>query len=398
MNAVRLLFASAVALAVFAPVASAEEVVLRSGARYDARSVEILPGATVGEGSVRFSFVMGQGGGTMTLPFDRIEPSNLFGLVISRTNFSDPKAHLELARFALARGLLGEAENRFRRAATLDASLVPERDAGLATIRRLRSEQALAVAEADHARGRSDLALTGAQAVLGSAEPGSPVASKAAGIVDLARRVVERDKRRLEAQEAARLVAAAEAQRSAFETALSRADAAIVAAVKERARVGDPDLSATSAIRALEGAEPRLREGRRLLATAAANAGDRHAEVAARDKEALALLVATDLDLADLHRLARRFERARDFLRAAQALDPQEPRIREIRALIEQDLRTPVYPDPEYYPQSGYYLPPVVTSRYPYPYPFGSTYRSGSYVPGTFRGTWGSSFRWRFHW
>jgi hypothetical protein len=397
MKPVRTLFAGLLAAAAFAPAASAEEVVLRSGARYEAKTVEILPGATAGEGNVRFSFVMGKGGGTMTVPFDRLEPRNLFGLVLSRTGASDAKGQLALARFALARGLFAEAEDRFRRAATLDATLVPDRDAGLAAIRAARNQQALAAAESDLKRGRSDLALGKAQDVLARSEPGSDVAARAAGIVDLATRVLERDKKRLAEQAAVAAAAAQAAQGAAFDSAIARADAAILAGVKERAKVADPGLSAAGATRALEVAEARIREGRRLLQGAFANAGERLADVEARDKEALELLVATDLDLADLHRQARRFDRARDFLRAAQALEPANPRVREIRDLIEQDLRTPppYYPDPDEVPSVLYY--PSFGTTIPYSYPYGSIRRSG-YSSFHGYGRWGDHFRWRLRW
>jgi len=330
--------------------AFAEEIVLVTGTRYEASEVKLLPGAAGSEGSVQFAFTAQPGRGLVTLPFERVEARSLFGLAVARADAKDPQAQLGLARFALARGLLGEATYRFRRAADMDKALGPERDAGLALVRDAQGDRQLVDAEGDLRRGRSDLALTKAHEVELHASPGSALAARASGIAELATRVIDRDRVQRDAEVAKRAEAAVAAQDAAYLSGITRADRACVSAVKERARASDPALSHGEALKALTSAEAQLREGRRLLAVVRPVAPAHVAEIDGRDQEAFRLLVATTLDVADLYRTDRRFERARDYLRAAQILDPENARITEIRNLIEQDLHAPpVYPPPDDY-------------------------------------------------
>jgi|GEM_PF-6977867 len=380
MKVARFVLFGAVLAVALAPVARAEEVVLRSGTRYDATHVQLLPGTAPGTGRVRFSFAVGAGRGTVELPYERLDPVNLFGLAISRTDPKDPRGQLALAQFARDRGLLGEAEARYRRAATLDPALVAERDAGLLAVRTQRAEAALLVAEAEVKRGRSDLALPRIDEVLTDAPVGSPLAERAAGLRTLAAKVVERDRARRAAEDAARSAAATDAAAARLASSLARAEDAVAGAAKERARVADPNLPVAAAQKSLELAETRLREARRQLSVARSVAGARGDDVEARDREAFALLVATQLDLAEIHRQGRRFDRARDYLRAAQVLDPENPRIKEIHDRVDQDLRTP--------PQEE----PAPVSPYWWYGPFAPWPGSGGYggvrTGGSYRGRW----------
>ena len=116
MKPTRSLPAGLVLLALALPgLASAEDIVLATGTRYDATDVKLLPDAAGTGGSVQFAFRAQAGRGLVTLPYDRIEAHSLFDLAVARADASDPKAQLGLARLALARGLLGESTYRFRR-------------------------------------------------------------------------------------------------------------------------------------------------------------------------------------------------------------------------------------------------------------------------------------------
>ncbi len=386
------LAASALSAVFLARAASAEEVVLSSGARYEASEVVLL------ENAVRFTFHPGGGSATVTFPFERIEPHNLFGLLLARTPANDPAAQLRLARFALDRGLLADATYRFRRAAQMDALLAPERDAGLAAVARAEAERVLSEAENDLRRGRSDLALAKAKDVLKRVPPDSDLAAKANGLADLAGKVIDRDRARLEAEAKAKGAAAAAAAEEAFRAALARADKTILSAVERRQKAADPNLGGSSAVRTLESAETQFREGRRLLALARALAGVRADEVDARDKDALGLLVATHLDLADLYRRQRRFSKALDRVRAVLVLDPENSRALDLQARIDEDLRTPVYPPPDFYP----YEPALIFDS---GYGFGTPCPGYRWSPGFYRGSrwsglswsgshWGFRFRW----
>lgn len=358
-----------------AGLASAEEIRLRSGTRYDATDVSLRPGAAPGTGRVRFSFVIGAGRGTVELPYERIEPVSLFGLALARTAPDDAEGQLALADLARGLGLFTQAEQRYRRAADLDATRGPARDAGLLALVLSKAETALAAAEAEIKRGRSDVAIVRTREVLASLPSDDPAAGplreRAQSLHSLAASVADRDLERRAAEDAARTVAAAQAASAALAAATTRAEAALASAVADRGRVADPNTAAPTAQRLLEGAEARLREARRQLDVALRVAPPpARADLEARDRDVLALLVATQLDLAELHRQGRRFGRARDFLRAAQVLDPENPRIREIHERIEQDLRQPP-PDAE--PVYRYRVPGVLWRGPIAPWPDGWT-------------------------
>jgi tetratricopeptide (TPR) repeat protein len=396
------------AAAALAPCASAEEVRLISGTRYEASDVTLVPGKLAGTGDVKFTFYVGTGRATVSIPYSRVEASNLFDLLFLRTSPDDAGAQLTLARFALDRGLLREAERCFAKAATIDPTLAAERDAGLASIEVARAEKALTAAEADLKRGRGDLAIEKARAIAAKAPPDSIVAARAAALVDLASRVVDRDRKRAEAEEAERTAAAAAAHAAAIDSALARVDIVATAGVKERSRASDPDLRFEDAVRALESAAARFREARRLLTTMMPTAGTRMNEFTARDNDVLGFLVTTNLDLADMHRQARRFDRARDYLRAAQVLEPENPRIKDVRDLIETDLHTPVPVAPDEYYEPGFldvtygYYPTILSGSYYRPYfgscGFGHGHFGGSHCHSSWaHGSWGN-VRWGFHW
>jgi tetratricopeptide (TPR) repeat protein len=317
--------------------AAAEEIVLASGTRYDATDVAIV-GKTV-----RFTFHVGGGRATVTLPFERIEPRSLFWLVAARTG-RDPESQLTLGWFALEQRLLPEAASRFRKAAEGDPTLSARRDEGLAAIARVEMERLLAAAENDLRRGRFDAGSEKASRVRAAAEPGSDLATRAQGLLDLARRVEESEGRRLEAEAKARAQAQTAAENAALDAALERADKAALSAIEKRNRVSVPGLSLSRVRSELEGAEALLREARRLLDGALDLAPARREEVVARDAAALELLVATHLDLCDLHRQESRWTKAREHVRAALVLDPDNARAIEAQRLIEEALRAPPVP------------------------------------------------------
>ena len=386
-----------VAAPVLAPVALAEEVVTASGTRYEATDVVLL------EDGVRFTFYVGDGRATVTLPFDRLSAQNLLDLLAARAPAKDAQAQLRVAKVALARGLLPAAAARFKRAAQLDPALAGERDLGLAAIQDAETAALLADAEREVRRGRNDLAVEKARRAAARSPEGSPLRAKAEGILDLAGRLADRDRERAAKAAAENTAVAVAAEKAAFDASLRAADKALAAALGHRGRAADPDVSATQARLSLELADGQLREARRLLAVAATSPAARLPEVDARDQDALGLLIANHLDLADLYRVVRRFDKARDRVRAVLVLDPQNSRAQTTSDRIEQDARIPVpppYDDPYYDPgfSVGYALPGVpYVRRYsmPYsPYPYYSPYyRSSSWL----RGGWGGgSFSWRW--
>jgi tetratricopeptide (TPR) repeat protein len=359
-----------------APSAFGEEVVLKSGTRYDASVVDVLPGADATQGDVRFTVLIGSGAATLVLPYDRIDPESLLGLVAARTDLTKGAGHLALARLALSRGLYARATASFRRAAELDPALAGERDAGIVAIRDDLAKRALVEAEADMKRGRSDMALEKARAVAVGRAADDPIAVRARGVAELAERLVERERTQREAKVAAETKAAAEISARLLESTLARVDELAQGAVLERERASDPDLSGPHVLRALEAAEGRLKEARRLLASLDNVPAEAQAEVTSRDDEIVQILVDDYLDLADLHRVTRRFDRARAYARAAGILAPDDVRVRDVRDRIDRDAAAP--PPEEYYPENygygwgGYayrlglgWPGVVVTRRYP---------------------------------
>jgi hypothetical protein len=374
--------------------AAAEEVLLASGTRYDATEVVL-----VGEAQVRFTFRVGSGTATVTMPWERLDPWSAFALRAARTASGDARGQAALARFALERGLPQEATRRWEKAAALDPALAAERDAGLVAVRDAGLLAALDAAALDVKRGRGDLALGKARDVLAKATPGSVPAQRATSLVELAESVAARDAARRAAAERERADAAEKARSETLSAALARSDRFVRSAVEQRERAADPQVSASSAVAALERAETALREARQSLEVALEAAGDRRPEVEPRDREAFALLLATHVDLADLYRQERRFDRARDRLRAAMVLAPDDVRAREVRDLLERDLREPPpRPDPwddPYVPAfrsvwvGGPFLSsPVVVGR-----PYGGPYRH-RFVGGYSGSGWSFRLRW----
>lgn len=419
--------AALAAIVAWAPAARAEDVVTTSGARYDARDLVWTDGDATTDGRLKFTYAVGGGSVTLELPMSRIDAWSLLALKSARMSTKDGKASIALAKFALAHGLPTEAERRFRRAVVLDPSLTAERDAGLRAIQDFAGAKLLVQAEIDLKRGRSDLAFATANDVAAKADPAGTLVGRATTLAALASRMLDTDRARRAAQAKAQAEAADVAREASLVSGIARADKAVNGAIAERTKAGDPGLSVVEATRSLESADAQLREGRRVLASVRSSAGVRIAEVDGRDKEARAMLVATDLDLAEIHRQQRRFDRARDFLRAAQILDPDNVRVKEIRDLIERDLATPplqerppydpfvssvvyggTYHGSSYYGgyggYGGSYARPraYVTPRFPYGGGFGAGYGSGhrsyfggGYSPGWNWGSGGLVFR--FH-
>ena len=328
------------------PPASAEEVVTATGTHYDARDVVLL------EDGVRFTFDVGVGRATLTLPFDRISGQNLLDLMAARAPSHDGQAQLRVAKVALARGLLPAAAARFRRAAQVDPSLAGERDLGVAAVPDAETAAILVQAEAEVRRGRNDLAVDQAKRAIERSSEGSPLRAKAEGLLDLAGRLADRDRERAARAAAEKTAKAQAAERSAFEATLRAADHAIAAALGHRTRAADPDVSAPQARQSLELADAQIREARRLLTVARDNPAAHPGEVDARERDAAGLLMANHLDLADLYRVERRFDKARDRVRAVLVMDPQNSRAQTTSDRIEQDARVPV--QPTYEPEPFY--------------------------------------------
>lgn len=347
----------------FSPAARAEGIVLVSGTTYDAHDVTML------DKDVRFSYSVGGGHATVVVPFERIDARNLVGLLTVRANAADGKAQLAIARVALSRGLLPEAAARFRRAALLDPALAPARDEGLAAIGDAETDALLKSAEQDVRLGRTDLAGPKAKEAAARAKPGSPLALRAAGILDLATRLADRDRERAKARILAQEQAAIDAAQANLDANVSAADTSILSAVAKRAKAADPGLSAAEAIRQLEAADVLLRDGRRSLSNARPLAGEHVQEIDKRDADALSILVANHLDLADLYRQGGRFDRARDRVRSALLLDPQNTRAQQTTDRIEADLHAP--------PQQA---------------PYDPFYGGGGYAPLIYSETYGSGF------
>ena len=374
-----------------APSARAEDVVTVSGARYAAHDVVLL------DDGVRFTFEVGAGRATLTLPFDRISGQNLLDLLAARAPSHDGQAQLRVAKVALARGLLPAAAARFRRAAQVDPSLAGERDLGLAAVQDAETAAILAEAETEVRRGRNDLALDKARRAVERTVEGSPLRARALGIVDLAGRLADRDRERVAKAAADKTAKQQAAEVAAFEASLRGAEKAIGAALGHRGRAADPDVSATQARQSLELADTQIREARRLLGVARDNPAARLPEVDARDRDAVGLLIANHLDLADLYRAERRFDKARDRVRAVLVMDPQNARAQTTSDRIEQDARVPVPPpyDPDGYFAGydsgyslGYALPGVpYVRRYTNvvsPYPYVSPYFRSNWLRGGF--------------
>jgi hypothetical protein len=186
VSALAAVFVASLAVAALSPDASAEEVVLVSGARYPATQVE------VDEDRVTFTANLGSGDATLTVPTSFVDPLCLYGLVHARTKPNDAIGQLRLGKLALGRGRADVARERFERAAALDPTLaeICELALGLAVASETRA--ALAEAERLLRAGLYAAATAEASRALALATPGTPEAEKAAALERLARRLAAR--------------------------------------------------------------------------------------------------------------------------------------------------------------------------------------------------------------
>lgn len=392
----RLLVALLLACAL-APAAAAETVRLADGKALEVESVAFRDD--------HIEVAMQRDGGTarIVLRFEKLDAADILPLWDRLHDHEDAAAILASADLALRLGLHGEAANRFEVASRLNPDLMPQRDAGLARIRALEADAA--VADVEH-RVREGQDLRGAVTLARALLEDSPTDA-----------LPEKQRRRIEALAAlAEKLAAREAAREAKAAGPvpeptsdpappAPQDAAPVepaadgalAAIRHRigAFVVRADLARESAasvtitnrqsIRHLETAADAYLLARRMVREAPAHLAEALALIG--DDLRLAL-VTTYLDLADLYRQEGRFDEARARVRAALILDPGNEHAWEQRRLIEDDLRSPPLPlEAERVPMVGFTywrgVPGYPCRRcwgYPRPVPYGGVSYFGSRV------------------
>ncbi|MDJ0974606.1 MAG: hypothetical protein QNJ98_09120 [Planctomycetota bacterium] len=366
-------------LLLLAPPAEAETLVLKSGKKVKAASVELEDDAVVATLHVD--------GGTAIVRyrFDRLEPFHLIDLlerrlIVGQDAKADGAAALQIAAIAKRHGLLDEAVVWLSRAAEIDPALVPKRDAGLETIRTARVNGAFGVLE-DLMRAKQPEKLIDAADEVLAGELGlllTPAEALRVGALrGLAVKLAAKGKAPVPAAAApaapAGLAPAAGLDAKTVK-ALDRVDAALGKATAARDKATDPGISNVRARKLLETGAKSLLDARRLLRELAAPLPAPALDRAIAVDEAL---ITTWLDVAELYHEANRFQTARRFLRAARLLDPENERARE----IEIKLETPRPVEPPYEPTTLDYLyyPSGYTLWGGAPYRYRSTYlRYGS--------------------
>jgi hypothetical protein len=127
---------------------------------------------------------------------------------------------------------------------------------------------------------------------------------------------------------------------------LETLDPLLAKARRAREAAADPDISGEHARRHLEVAGRALLDARRALSALSLPLPDPLAELAHRIRT---LLVATFLDVAELHRDALDLESARRWLRAARVLNPESPRAAELQRAIDDDRAQGLFEPPPWY-------------------------------------------------
>ncbi len=381
----------AVLVGAFAGQGRAETVRLKSGAAYEAHSLEVKGERLV----LRLS--LGAGTGTASFPFASIHAGDLARILAARLAADDAPGQLRIARLALEAGRYAEAVERAQRAAMLDPLLGAGSTEVLGAVRAAQAGAALVEIELDLRLGRPLAARERAWALL---EAGVPVtapeleAAKARLLLALAEAA-------LAPQQAAEAPVEAPPEPlgpqgapppgiAAPPSAWTDALALQARALETRTQAADPALAAPQREALLSGAAVDLLDARRLLLALPTTAAP---DLGARLESLRGLLVATWLDLADLARGAGQPEIALDRVQAALVLDPEHPRAWELRRWIEGDLSAAFLTGP--LEPSVWFSPGYFSSGY-----FGSGFLSsgpgfGSCAPCA--GPYASGFRLHLH-
>jgi tetratricopeptide (TPR) repeat protein len=313
----------------------AETVRLKSGAAYEASSVEVKGERLV----LRLS--LGAGTGTASFPFASIHAGDLARILAARLAPDDAPGQLRIARLALEAGRYAEAFERAQRAAMLDPLLGAGSTEVLAGIRAAQAREALVEIELDLRLGH---ALAARERALALLEAGVPVlppeleAAMARLLLSLAEAVLappmpaDAPPALLEADPA--LPPGMAAPSSAWTDAVALQERGLAA----RMQAADPALAAPQREVLLSEAAVDLLDARRLLLALPTTAAP---DLGARLERLRELLVATWLDLADLARGAGQPGVALDRVQAALVLDPEHPRAWELRRWIEGICRRP---------------------------------------------------------
>jgi len=374
MDARLLLLAVGLLLGVAAaPAAQAETVRLRSGKRLEAASVVFR------DGKIEATLVRDGGIARVLLRFDQLAEDDLLPLW-DRTHAADDAAlALAGAEFALGLGRRAEAVRRYEAAARLDTSFAAKRDAGLGRVRRLEAEDAMRDLEDRVRRGadpRGAVVLSEALLEGPHAAALDPKQTRRIRILgSLALRLAQREVVRATKADSVGASASASAGTPAAAVAPPAApaqepvvpamgDAALavirdrvgafaVRAADAREAAADPKVGPRRALELLRGAADAYQLARRLVREAP---GALAAELGELGDDLRLALVATYLDLADLHRQEGQFEQARAHVRAALILDPGNEEAWSQRRLIEDDLaREPTPYDDAYRPAVEFY-------------------------------------------
>jgi|GEM_PF-5746702 len=328
----------------------AETVRLKSGAAYEAASVEVKGESLV----LRLS--LGLGTGTASFPFASIQAGDLARILAARLAPDDAPGQLRIARLALEAGRYAEAAERAQRAALLDPILGAGSTEVLGGIRAAQAGEALVEIELDLRLRHPLAARERARALLEAGVPVVPPeleAAKARLLLGLAEAALVPPAPAVAPPPIAAPPPGIAAPASAWSDAVALQGRALAA----RMQAADPALAAPQRETLLAAAAIDLLDARRLLLALPTNAAP---DLGARLERLRELLVATWLDLADLARGAGQPAVALDRVQAALVLEPEHARAWELRRWIEGDLSGAFAfapPEPPVWFSPGYFFP-----------------------------------------
>lgn len=319
-RAARLLAATAVFAALAAP-AAAEDILLEDGTVYAGTVKEL------GTKEVTFELRM-KGGATVTmkLPAARFDAAWLYGLLDAQAG-QDARAHVDLAVWAVERGLFSRAKAQMLKAEELDPAFVAGlREGKFPEIRDGIATQLAASAEADVKAGRLDAAQQKLEVLvtrLSDTEGGN----RARAMLPPLEEQIEARDARLAEEARARL---AEAERKAAEER-ARKLASFDAEKAKARKLAVEGLTEDDDGRALDLLGKALAKGDALLEqldALAKGAGDDRellAEVADRRARILQAIVKVRLHRCDLYVFRGMGQAATKEVAAAQAVAPDDP-------------------------------------------------------------------------
>src|SRR5262245_21534856 len=313
--------------ALLAGPASAEEVLLADGNALDAKVLEVP------EDAIRVTYSP-KGGGTVTMdyPAARLDPPYFYGLRDQAAG-QDAKAHIKLALWAVEQGMFSRGKSQVKKAAAIDPGLVKSIEEGkLPELRDVIADRILGSAERDIQAGRLEVAAGKLEIILPRL-PHTEAGNKDRDVMKALEAKEDEEEAKQEAKKAAEDEAKLKEEEKKAAAERKKLLDGVWKGLKQGKKWMNEGLEEDSDSRALELLEKALGRGKEglddldeLVKTHAADA-TLVSEAQTWRRKVVAAMVRVRLHRAEIYLWRSSLNQARDEVKAAMALDPQNPDI-----------------------------------------------------------------------